>query len=87
MQQTINVGQVQPAILSRVERIAKNCKEIVGNLKKVSSKWLHAESVTFSRFCEEKVTRRDVLLTALGVFVGMPVVFIITGLVLGGGAS
>ena len=40
MQQTINVGQVQPSILSRVERTVKNLKA-----------WWNARSETFTALC------------------------------------
>lgn len=40
MQQTINVGQVQPSILSMVERIVKNSKA-----------WWQSTSETFTALC------------------------------------
>ena len=51
MQQTIQLGQVQPSVLSNVERIVKNCKA-----------WLNAKSETFSALCGEKFTHKEVLL-------------------------
>lgn len=49
--------------------------------------WKERENAWFSALCQERVTNHEVLLTAAAVFVGLPVVLIIAGLVLGGGAS
>ena len=66
MQQTIQLGQVQPSILFRVERIVKNLKA-----------WLSAKSETFTALCGTEgdvFTHGDVVkahLYLLGVFVLM----------------
>jgi hypothetical protein len=49
--------------------------------------WKERENAWFSAMCQERVTNHEVLLTAAAVFVGLPGVLIIAGLVLGGGAS
>jgi hypothetical protein len=46
MQQTINVGQVQPSVLSKVERIVKNWKAWLS----VKRQQLHAKSME-NEFC------------------------------------
>ena len=51
MQETIQIGQVQPSMLSNVESIVKNCKA-----------WLGAKSDTFSALCGEDFTHKEVLL-------------------------
>lgn len=51
MQRTIQIGQVQPSVLSKVESSVKNCKE-----------WLNAKSETFSALCGEEFTRKEVLI-------------------------
>lgn len=51
MQQTIQLGQVQPSVLSIVESIVKNSKV-----------WLGAKSKTFSALCGEDFTHKEVLL-------------------------
>lgn len=51
MQQTIQIGQVQPSVLSIVESIVKNSKV-----------WLGAKSKTFSALCGEDFTHKEVLL-------------------------
>lgn len=51
MQQTIQIGQVQPSVLSIVESIVKNSKA-----------WLGAKSKTFSALCGEEFTHKEVLL-------------------------
>ena len=51
MRQTIQMGQVQPSVLSVVESIVKNCKM-----------WLGAKSKTFSSLCGEDFTHKEVLL-------------------------
>lgn len=51
MQETIQIGQVQPSMLSNVESIVKNCKA-----------WLDAKSDTFSALCGEDFTHKEVLL-------------------------
>jgi hypothetical protein len=51
MQQTIQIGQVQPSVLSIVGSIVKNCKA-----------WLSAKSETFSALCGEDFTRKEVLI-------------------------
>ena len=50
MRQTIQMGQVQPSVLS-VESIVKNCKA-----------WFNAKSDTFSALCGEDFTHKEVLL-------------------------
>ena len=50
MRQTIQMGQVQPSVLS-VEGIVKNCKM-----------WLGAKSKTFSSLCGEDVTHKEVII-------------------------
>ena len=50
MRQTIQMGQVQPSVLS-VESIVKNCKM-----------WLGAQSKTFSALCGEDFTHKDVII-------------------------
>ena len=51
MQQSIQIGQVQPSVLSIVESIVKNCKA-----------WLSAKSESFSALCGEDFTRKEVLI-------------------------
>lgn len=51
MQQTIQIGQVQPSVLSIFESIVKNSKV-----------WLGAKSKTFSALCGEDFTHKEVLL-------------------------
>lgn len=51
MRQTIQMGQVQPSVLSVVEGIVKNCKM-----------WLGAQSKTFSALCGEDVTHKEVII-------------------------
>ena len=51
MQETIQIGQVQPSMLSNVESIVKNCKM-----------WLGAKSKTFSALCGEDVTHKEVII-------------------------
>ena len=51
MQQTIQIGQVQPSVLPQAEAAVKNCKA-----------WLNAKSETFSALCGEKFTHKEVLL-------------------------
>ena len=66
MQQTIQIGQVQPSVLSSVEGIVKNLKA-----------WLSAKSETFTALCGTEgdvFTHGDVVkahLYLLGVFVLM----------------
>lgn len=50
MQQKIQIGHVQPSLLS-VESIVKNCKM-----------WLGANSKTFSTLCGEDFTHKEVLI-------------------------
>lgn len=50
MRQTIQMGQVQPSVLS-VEGIVKNCKM-----------WLGAKSKTFSALCGEDITHKEVII-------------------------
>lgn len=64
MQTTLQLGQVQPSILSNMESVVKNCK-----------KWLNAKSETFSVLCGESFTHKEVVLT----HVGLVVFFIILG--------
>lgn len=51
MRQTIQMGQVQPSVLSVVEGIVKNCKM-----------WLGAKSKTFSALCGEDFTHKEVII-------------------------
>lgn len=51
MRQTIQMGQVQPSVLSVVESIVKNCKM-----------WLGAQSKTFSALCGEDITHKEVII-------------------------
>ena len=51
MQQTIQIGQVQPSVLSNVGKTVKNCKA-----------WIGAKSETFSALCGEDFTHKEVLL-------------------------
>ena len=51
MRQTIQIGEVQPSVLSVVESIVKNCKM-----------WLNAKSKTFSALCGEDFTHKEVLI-------------------------
>ena len=51
MRQTIQMGQVQPSVLSVVESIVKNCKM-----------WAGAKSKTFSALCGEDVTHKEVII-------------------------
>lgn len=51
MQQSIQIGQVQPSVLSIVESIVKNSKV-----------WLGAKSKTFSALCGEDFTHKEVLI-------------------------
>ena len=51
MQQKIQIGQVQPSVLSIFESIVKNSKV-----------WLNAKSKTFSALCGEDFTHKEVLL-------------------------
>lgn len=51
MQQSIQMGQVQPSVLSVVESIVKNCKM-----------WLGAQSKTFSALCGEDFTHKEVII-------------------------
>ena len=51
MRQTIQMGQVQPSVLSVVESIVKNCKM-----------WFGAKSKTFSALCGEDFTHKEVII-------------------------
>lgn len=51
MQQTIQLGQVQPSVSSQVAAAVENIKA-----------WLSAKSETFSALCGEEFTHREVLI-------------------------
>jgi len=61
MQQTIQFGQVQPTILSRVEGIVKNWKEFLCKIGMVSSDCLRARNETYSALCGEEFTHGEVI--------------------------
>ena len=59
MQQTIQLGQVQPSMLSQLKAIVKNLRE-----------WLNAKSETFTALCGSEgdvFTHGDVVKAHLGV--------------------
>ena len=56
MQQTIQIGQVQPSVLSIFESIVKNSKV-----------WLGARSKTFSALCGEDFTHQEVVIAHAAV--------------------
>ena len=75
MQNVIQLGQVQPSVLSRVvEGIVKNWKA-----------WLSAKSETFSSLCGEDFTHREVLLANL-VAVAFIIIIGVAGWLEGGAA-
>ena len=56
MNQTIQLGQVRPSVLSRAGRIVKNLKTSV-------AAWMRGKSETFSALCGEDITRKQVIIT------------------------
>ena len=62
MQQTIQLGQVQPSVLSNAERTVKNWRE---ELSVNAAAWLMARNGWFSAFTGEDVTNRHVVLAHL----------------------
>lgn len=62
MQQTIQIGQVQPSVLSNAERTVKNWRE---ELSVNVAAWLMARNGWFSAFTGETVTNRHVVLAHL----------------------
>lgn len=73
MRQTIQLGQVQPSMLSNVLSIVKNCKA-----------WLDAKSDTFSALCGEDFTHMEVLI-AHAAFMLLIVICGVAGWLEGGG--
>lgn len=62
MQQTIQIGQVQPSVLSNAERTVKNWRE---ELSHNLVTWLATKNEWFSAFTGEDVTNRHVVLAHL----------------------
>ena len=62
MQQTIQLGQVQPSVLSNAERTVKNWRE---ELSHNLVTWLATKNEWFSAFTGEKVTNKHVTLAHL----------------------
>ncbi len=72
MQQTIQLGQVQPSVLSNAERTVKNWRA-----------WWNAKSETMSEMIGEDCTHGEVVLTNLVFTAGMMAVAIL-GTMIGG---
>ena len=72
MQQTIQIGQVQPSVLSNAERTVKNWRA-----------WWSAKSVSMSEMIGEDCTHGEVVLTNLVFTAGMMAVAIL-GAMIGG---
>ena len=68
------------AIYCRMLAICCNSLQKLQDLKERENAW-------FSALCQERVTNHEVLVTAVAVCVGLPLILIIAGLVLEGGAS
>jgi len=67
MQQTIQLGQVQPSVLSRIERTVKNRKDELG---RIAESWLSSNNKWFSTITGEEVTNLHVIIahgTALAI--------------------
>ena len=62
MQQTIQLGQVQPSVLSNAERTVKNWRE---ELSHNLVTWLATKNEWFSAFTGEEVTNKHVALAHL----------------------
>ena len=58
MNQTIQLGQVRPSVLSKVEKTVKNRKEEL-------TTWLLTKNEWFSAFTQEEVTNKHVILAHL----------------------
>ena len=81
MNQTIQLGQVRPSVLSNVGRTVKNwSKELGRNLVK----WLATRNEPFTAIAGEKVTNKHVVLAHL--YIAAMVVAIIVASWLEGGA-
>ena len=62
MQQTIQLGQVQPSVLSKAGRTVKNWRE---DLSRNLVTWLATKNEWFSAFTGEEVTNKHVALAHL----------------------
>lgn len=58
MKQTIQLGQVQPSVLSRIERTVKNRKDELG---RIAESWLSSNNKWFSTITGEEVTNLEVM--------------------------
>lgn len=81
MQQTIQLGQVQPSVLSKAGRTVKNWRE---ELSRNLVTWLATKNEWFSAFTGETVTNKHVLLAHL-YMVALVVVMMVAGWLEGGG--
>ena len=80
MQQTIQLGQVQPSVLSKAGRTVKNWSEQLGrNLVT----WLATKNEWFSAFTGEEVTNKHVMLAHL-YMVALVVAMLVAGWLEGG---
>lgn len=80
MNQTIQLGQVRPSVLSNAGRTVKNwSKELGRNLVK----WLATRNEPFTAIAGEKVTNKHVLLAHL-YMVALVVVMMVAGWLEGG---
>ena len=81
MNQTIQLGQVRPSVLSNAGRTVKNCKAKLSNSLVT---WLSAKNEPFTAIAGEKVTNKHVFLAHL--YILAMVVAIIVASWLEGGA-
>ena len=80
MQQTIQIGQVQPSVLSKAGRTVKNWRE---ELSHNLVTWLATKNETMSEMIGEDCTHGEVVVTNLVFTIGVMVVAI-AGTMIGG---